>query len=46
MTNLNSNIDLQFTDENVCKLFGKEAAEDEDFDRLQSYYIKVELMNE
>lgn len=31
---------LNFTDENVCNLFGKEAAEDEDFDRLQSYYIK------
>ena len=31
---------LKFTDENVSRLFGKEAAEDEDFDRLQSYYIK------
>ena len=31
---------LVFTDENVSRLFGKEAAEDEDFDRLQSYYIK------
>lgn len=29
-----------FTDENVSKLFGKEAAEDEDLERLQSYYIK------
>ena len=29
-----------FTDEIVSKLFGKEAAEDEDFERLQSYYIK------
>ena len=33
-------IPLTFTDENVSRLFGKEAAEDEDFDRLQSYYIK------
>ena len=31
---------INFTDEVVSKLFGKEAAEDEDFDRLQSYYIK------
>ena len=29
-----------FTEENISKLFGQEAAEDEDFDRLQSYYIK------
>lgn len=31
---------INFTDEVVSKLFGKEAAEDEDFGRLQSYYIK------
>lgn len=31
---------LSFTDENVAKLFGAEAAEDEDFGRLQSYYLK------
>ena len=31
---------ITFTDEVVSKLFGKEAAEDEDFERLQSYYIK------
>lgn len=29
-----------FTDENIEKMFGKEAAEDEDFSALQSYYIK------
>lgn len=29
-----------FTEENINKLFGQEAAEDEDFDRLQAYYIK------
>lgn len=34
------NISITFTDENVSRLFGKEAAEDEDFNRLQSYYIK------
>lgn len=31
---------INFTDEVVSRLFGKEAAEDEDFERLQSYYIK------
>lgn len=31
---------IKFTDEVVSSLFGKEAAEDEDFDRLQAYYIK------
>lgn len=31
---------LVFTEENIQRLFGHEAAEDEDFDRLQSYYIK------
>lgn len=29
-----------FTEENISKLFGQEAAEDENFERLQSYYIK------
>ena len=33
-------MDNLFTEENISKLFGQEAAEDEDFDRLQSYYIK------
>ena len=31
---------FQFTDENVSELFGKEAAEDEELDRLKAYYIK------
>lgn len=31
---------FKFTDENIEKMFGKEAAEDEDFSALQSYYIK------
>lgn len=32
--------EFAFTDENIEKMFGKEAAEDEDFSALQSYYIK------
>lgn len=32
--------ELIFTEENIHKLFGHEAAEDESFERLQSYYIK------
>lgn len=32
--------DITFTEENISRLFGQEAAEDEDFERLQSYYIK------
>lgn len=31
---------IKFTEENIQKLFGTEAAEDEDFERLQSYYVK------
>ncbi len=31
---------MEFSDENIVKLFGQEAAEDEDFQRLQSYYLK------
>lgn len=34
------NEQLVFTEENIQKLFGHEAAEDESFERLQSYYIK------
>lgn len=33
-------MELEFTEENINKLFGQEAAEDEDFERLQAYYIK------
>lgn len=32
--------DFHFSEENIARLFGTEAAEDEDFDRLQSYYLK------
>jgi len=31
---------MEFSDQNIQRLFGNEAAEDEDFKRLQSYYIK------
>ena len=31
---------MEFTEENIVQLFGQEAAEDEEFDRLQSYYFK------
>ena len=31
---------MEFTDENIVSLFGQEAAEDERFERLQSYYVK------
>ncbi|PTN07415.1 P-loop ATPase, Sll1717 family [Mangrovibacterium marinum] len=31
---------ITFSEENIQKLFGHEAAEDESFERLQSYYIK------
>ena len=38
--NMDTLQNITFTDEVVSKLFGKEAAEDEDFARLQAYYIK------
>lgn len=31
---------IEFDDETISKLFGTEAAEDENFSRLQSYYVK------
>lgn len=31
---------MQFTEENIAALFGHEAAEDEDIERLKSYYLK------
>ena len=31
---------ISFTEENIAQLFGTLAAEDEDFERLQSYYLK------
>lgn len=33
-------MNIKFTEENINKLFGSEAAEDETFERLQSYYLK------
>lgn len=32
--------EIEFDDETIAQLFGTEAAEDEDFSRLQSYYVK------
>ncbi len=37
---MNNNKQFNFTEENIAKLFGALAAEDEDFARLQSYYLK------
>lgn len=31
---------MNFTEENIAALFGHEAAEDEDIERLKSYYLK------
>ncbi|MCK0509024.1 P-loop ATPase, Sll1717 family [Aromatoleum anaerobium] len=31
---------MQFTEENIATLFGHEAAEDEDIERLKTYYLK------
>lgn len=31
---------MNFTEENIAALFGHEAAEDEEIDRLKSYYLK------
>lgn len=31
---------LNFDEETIVKIFGTEAAEDDDFDRLRSYYVK------
>lgn len=38
-------VKIQFTEENIRKLFGAEAAEDEELERLQSYYIKSDTHN-
>ena len=35
----------EFTDENIQKLFGHEAAEDESFERLKQYYLKTSIYN-
>ncbi|MDA8172919.1 MAG: hypothetical protein M0Z48_13945 [Nitrospiraceae bacterium] len=34
---------VKLTDENIQKLFGSEAAEDESFDRLKQYYFKTSV---
>jgi predicted AAA+ superfamily ATPase len=42
---MNPQIKVIFTDENIHKLFGHEAAEDEDSERLQEYYLKNDIYN-
>ncbi|MBA4124488.1 MAG: hypothetical protein H0X72_18760 [Acidobacteria bacterium] len=34
---------IEFTDDNIQKLFGHEAAEDEDPERLKKYYFKSSI---
>lgn len=36
---------IEFNDETIQKLFGHEAAEDEDFIRLKEYYVKSKVYN-
>jgi len=38
-----NDIKVIFTDENIHKIFGHEAAEDENSERLQEYYLKNEI---
>ncbi|WP_207388562.1 hypothetical protein [Azotobacter chroococcum] len=37
---------MKFTEENIAALFGHEAAEDEDIDRLKSYYLKGSIFEQ
>jgi hypothetical protein len=37
---------MQFTEENIARLFGHEAAEDENIDRLKSYYLKGSIFDQ
>lgn len=37
---------MDFTEENIAALFGHEAAEDEDIERLKSYYLKGETFSQ
>lgn len=37
---------MQFTEENIAALFGHEAAEDEDIERLKSYYLKGQTFDQ
>ena len=36
---------VEFTEENIQKLFGHEAAEDENIERLKEYYFKNKVYN-
>lgn len=37
---------MDFTEENIAAVFGHEAAEDEDIDRLRAYYLKGETFSQ
>lgn len=37
---------MKFTEENIAKLFGNEAAEDEDIERLKGYYLKGSVFSQ
>lgn len=37
---------MDFTEENIAALFGHEAAEDEDIDRLKAYYFKSDVFGQ
>ncbi len=37
--------DLSFNEETIRSIFGHEAAEDEDIERLKRYYVKTEIFN-
>ncbi len=37
---------MEFDEENIAKLFGHEAAEDEDIERLKAYYLKGRVYNQ
>ena len=37
---------VNFNEENIAEIFGHEAAEDEDIDRLKSYYFKGKVYSQ
>jgi len=37
---------VNFSEENIAAIFGHEAAEDEDIDRLRSYYFKGKVYSQ
>ncbi|RYE14277.1 MAG: hypothetical protein EOP34_06945, partial [Rickettsiales bacterium] len=40
---MTTNVKIDLTDENIHKIFGHEAAEDENSERLQEYYLKNDI---